>query len=515
MPEAQAEVVAFLSDGASYGAPGLAAAPGVPVERIETHISIVFLAGERAYKLKRAVRYSYVDYSTAVLREKYCRVELELNRRTAPEIYLRVRAITRDAAGVLAFDGAGEAVDFVLEMRRFAQEDLLDRLADTGRLTPGLMRDVTDAIAAFHDAAEVVPGFGGAAAMRAVIAGNAENLAEAAPLLERDVAQAVSDAALAALERVAPLLEARKAAGRVRRCHGDLHLRNLCLVEGKPLLFDCIEFNEEFSCIDVLYDLAFLLMDLLHRGMAGAANAVCNRYMDRTGDWGGMALLPLFISVRAAVRAHVLVAQYRKTSAPETLEEARAYLALAGEVLKSQVPFVLAVGGVSGSGKSTVAAALAARLGMAPGARVIRSDVLRKRIYGVAPEVKLPVAAYDSGTTALVYAAMWEQGAQVLAAGYPVILDATFLAAAAREAARVLAARAGVGFCGVWLEAPMAALEGRLAGRKFDASDADVAVMRGQAVDGVVDWLRVDAAEGVEAQVARILGAPRGAVVRK
>jgi len=357
MAEAPAGVVGFLSDGASYGALGVAAAPGVPVERIETHISIVFLVGERAYKLKRAVRFSYVDYSTADLREKYCRVELELNRRTAPEIYLRVRAVTREADGALAFDGAGEAVDFVVEMRRFAQEDLLDRLAERGGLTAELLREVTDKIAAFHDAAEVVPGFGGAAAMRAVIAGNKQNLLEAAPLLERDLAQAVSDASLAALEKVAPLLEARKAGGRVRRCHGDLHLRNICLVEGKPLLFDCIEFSEEFSCIDVLYDLAFLLMDLLHRGMAGAANAVCNRYLDRTGDWGGMALLPLFISVRAAVRAHVLVAQYRKTLVEQTLTAARAYLVLAGEVLKPQVPFLVAVGGVSGTGKSTVAAA--------------------------------------------------------------------------------------------------------------------------------------------------------------
>ncbi|GLR66789.1 kinase [Acidocella aquatica] len=514
MAEAQAEVIAFLSDGAGYGA------PGGPVERIETHISIVFLVGERAYKLKRAVRFSYVDYSTLALRETYCRRELELNRRSAPELYLRVRAITHVPGGGLEFDGTGQAVDFVLEMRRFAQESLLDRLADCGGLTPGLMRDVTDTIAAFHEAAAAVPGFGGAAVMRAVIAGNAENLSRAAPLLDGAAAREVSEAALVVLETMAPLLEARKAAGKVRRCHGDLHLRNICLLEGKPLLFDCIEFNEAFSCIDVLYDLAFLLMDLLHRGFSAQANAVCNRYLDRTGDWGGVALLPLFISMRAAVRAHVLVAQYCNILAAQTLAAARAYLALAGRALVGRTPFLVAIGGLSGTGKSTVAAALAGRFGPVPGARVIRSDVVRKMLSGVAPEVKLPATAYDVETSARVYAAMWAQARAVLAAGCPVILDAAFLAAGMRAEARALAARAGVGFCGVWLQAPVAVLEARLAERRGDASDADVLVMRGQAVEGVVDWLVVDAAAGVEAQVERILDAPlwgasREAVVRK
>ncbi len=519
MAEAQAGVIAFLSEGSSYGAPeGL-------VERIETHISIVFLAGERAYKLKRAVKFSYVDYSTPALREMYCRRELALNQRSAPELYLRVRALTRGADGGLEFDGAGVAVDFVLEMRRFAQEDLLDRLAAAGGLTPALLRAVTDEIAAFHEAAAVAPGFGGAAAARAVIAGNAKNLMQAAPLLDADAAREVSSAALAVLESLAPLLEARKAAGKVRRCHGDLHLGNICLLEGRPRLFDCIEFNEDFSCIDVLYDLAFLLMDLLHRGLAAQANAVCNRYLDRTGDVGGLALLPLFISMRAAVRAHVLVAQYRNTLAAHTLAAARAYLALAGEALWRQAPFLLAIGGLSGSGKSTIAAALAGRLGPVPGARVIRSDVVRKWIFGVAPEVRLPAAAYDAAASARVYAAMEEQAAAVLAAGHVVVLDAAFLAAGARTAVRALAARAGVGFCGVWLQAPVAVLAARLAGRRGDASDADAAVMRAQAVEGEVDWLGVDATAGSGAQVARIweelllrglvVEAPRGASARK
>ncbi|MDD2796278.1 bifunctional aminoglycoside phosphotransferase/ATP-binding protein [Acidocella sp.] len=358
-----------------------------------------------------------------------------------------------------------------------------------------------------------------------MIAENAENLTRAVPLLDADAARKVSAAALVVLEGLAPLLEARKAAGRVRRCHGDLHLRNICLLEGRPRLFDCIEFDENFSCIDVLYDLAFLLMDLLHRGFTAQANAVCNRYLDRTGDVGGMALLPLFISMRAAVRAHVLVAQYRNNLAAAGLAAARAYLALAGEALRLRTPFLLAIGGLSGTGKSTIAAALAWRLGPVPGARVIRSDVVRKQIFGVAPEVRLPAAAYDAGTSARVYAAMEEQAQEVLAAGYPVIVDAAFLAVEMRAEARALAARAGVGFCGVWLQAPVAVLAARLAGRRGDASDADAAVMREQAVEGAVDWLVVDATAGTGTQVARILDAlilrglvvdaPRGAVTQK
>jgi len=331
----QSEVIAFLAQAAEA--------------REETHISIIFLGADTAWKLKRAIRFSYLDYSTPELRKKYCEAELTLNRRTAPEIYRRVRAITRAPSGGLEFDGPGPAVDYVLEMQRFPAHVLFEDLAESGQLTPALLRATTDEIAAFHQRAEIIQG-GGAAALRGVITGNAANLLAASPPLTRALVAQVNTKALAALTTHAALLDRRAKTGKTRRCHGDLHLRNILCLHGKPVLFDAIEFSDAFSCIDILYDLAFLLMDLLHRGAQGLAALVFNRYLDVSAEADGLAALPLFISVRAAIRAHVAVAQGRG-------EEALAYLTLAAAALRPAAPRLIAIGGLSGSGKSTLAAA--------------------------------------------------------------------------------------------------------------------------------------------------------------
>jgi uncharacterized protein len=350
-----------LSDGTSYGLPGTA------VERIETHISMVFLIGERAYKLKRAVAFSYLDFSTTALRERFCRAELGLNRRTAPELYLGLRSITRRPDGVLAFGDGDNVVDWVVEMRRFAENDIFDRLAQSGRLTAGLMRDLTDVIAAFHAAAEVTAGYGGRAGIAETIAGNDANLLLSCPPLERERAEALRAQSTTKLAAVGSVLDRRRERGRVRRCHGDLHLRNICLFQGRPTLFDCIEFSDGMACIDVLYDLAFLVIDLTHRGFGDLANLVLNRYLDLSPDSDGLPALPLFLSVRAAVRAHVLAAVYRRNPAAETLREPQSYLSLAATLLQPHPPRLIAVAGLSGTGKSTLAQALAGRA--AAGAR--------------------------------------------------------------------------------------------------------------------------------------------------
>src|SRR5262245_60860365 len=277
----QGAVIAFLSDPATYGV--------AAVERIETHASVVFLAGDRAYKLKRAIRFSYLDYSTPALREQYCRAELALNRRTAPSLYEAVRPVTREAAG-FAFGGPGPVVDWVVVMRRFDQDTLFDRLAERAALTGPLVLDLAGQIARFHAAAEVDADAGGLAGMRETVKINADNLAAAATDVfdTADVARltATTDAALA---RVAETLESRRREGRVRWCHGDLHLRNICLVDGRPTLFDCIEFSRLIACIDVLYDLAFLLMDLHGRGLDQASNAIFNRYLDLRDESDGLS----------------------------------------------------------------------------------------------------------------------------------------------------------------------------------------------------------------------------------
>ncbi len=475
MPD-QDEVIAYLAQGAEA--------------RAETHISIVFLHAGTAYKLKRAVRFSYLDYSTPVRRKAFCEAELALNRRTAPQLYRRVRAITRAASGGLEFDGPGEAVDYVLEMRRFAEADIFDSLAKAGRLSAPLLRDLTDNIAAFHQAAERTPR-DGAALLRGVVEGNAENLAKAG--FDPALVDEVNAACRVAVEAHAALLTARGAG--IRRCHGDLHLGNIVLWQGRPLLFDCIEFSDDFACIDPLYDLAFLLMDLLRRGESCFAALVFNRYLDRAKEADGMAAMKLFIAVRAVIRAHVLAAQGRG-------EEGKTYLALAALVLRPATPRLLAVGGVSGSGKSTLAAAVAPELPPAPGARVLRSDVLRKTLCGVPPETRLPESAYTREMSAKVYAELLTQAEAALDAGYSVILDAAFLRREEREAAAALAGRLGVAFTGVWLDAPDEVLIARLDARRGDASDAGADVLRRQREweTGEIGWTRIDAASPKAAQ---------------
>jgi hypothetical protein len=377
----QSAVLALLADPATYGA------RVDDVQRIDTHGAIVFLAGERAYKVKRAVAYPYMDFSTLEQRRRLCLREREINSRTAPGLYLDVVPVTETAAG-LALSGDGEAVEWVLVMRRFGQDQLLSQLAEAGRLTAQTMTALADAVARFHDAAEPRHDIAaGARAMRWVVSENGEEFAERTNLFDPDTARRVTEGGLAQIDRHAALLDARAAGGKVRLCHGDMHLRNVVLLDGKPTLFDAIEFNDAIACIDVVYDLAFLLMDLEHRGLRPFANLVLNRYLQRRDEAEALALLPLFLSARAAVRAKVaasleaVAGKDGDKAARRT--EALAYFELAGRYLDPPPPCLVAVGGLSGTGKTTLARALAPDLGAAPGALHLRSDVLRKQLAGV------------------------------------------------------------------------------------------------------------------------------------
>ena len=497
----QAAVIAFLSAPSTYG--------DAAVERIDTHASVVFLAGDHAYKLKRAVRFSYLDYSTRALREQFCRGELALNRRTAPDMYQEVRSITLERDGGLAFNGLGPAVDWVVVMRRFDQETLFDRLAEHGELTGALMINLAEQIAQFHAVADVDFDAGGFAGMIETVEGNASNLWAAVPLAfdYTDVTQLVATTG-SAVSRLADCLEARRRTGKVRRCHGDLHLRNICLVDDRPTLFDCVEFNRAIACIDVLYDLAFLLMDLHARRLDSHASTVFNRYLDLQSETDGLAALPLFLSVRAAVRAHVTVAEAHKQSSHqhrhELIDLARRYLALAMDLLRSQPPRLIAIGGLSGTGKSTLAYGLAPELGGAPGARVLRSDVIRKRLLGVGLPDRLPPTAYAADTSKRVYLTIIEETMAALAAGQSVVADAVYGCPEERAAIAEVGRKCHVPFVGVWLEAPTEVLESRIESRRGDASDADVAVLRRQLTYdvGQIDWQRVSAGGSIEAMLA-------------
>ncbi|GAB3470149.1 phosphotransferase [Azotobacter salinestris] len=329
---AQDEVIAFLSRAASYGA------PDGRVERIESHGSLVFLHGERAYKLKRAVAYAALDYRSLSSREHACRAELRLNRRTAPQLYLDVRSINRAADGGLQFDGAGPVLDWVVMMRRFPQAALFENLAVAGQLTETLMDRLGAEIARFHAGAELTPQFGGPAALRLVIEENHRELCRYPDLLDPGARNALHRAALAALDAQAGELDRRRRVGRVRRCHGDLRLANVCLLDGRPTPFDGIEFSDRLSCIDVLHDLAFLLLDLQHHGLDALATRLLHSYLAHAGEPEDCRPLPLFLSLRAATRSFTLACsagrQHDPALAADKARQARALLERAAACLR-------------------------------------------------------------------------------------------------------------------------------------------------------------------------------------
>ena len=494
----QSAVVEFLGASPTHG--------GAPVERIDTHTAVVFLAGARAWKLKRAVRFDYLDFSTLDRRKACCEAEVRLNQRTAPSIYLGVVAVTRETGGTLTLGGEGTPVEWLVAMNRFDQAALLDRMAAGGTLGLELMPPLGAAIAAFHHDAEPRANHGGAAGMRAVAEGNAAGFGDVgAGVLDPAACARLTAATLGAIAQHARLLDDRRDAGCVRQCHGDLHLRNIVLLDGRPTLFDAIEFNDALACIDVLYDLAFLLMDLWRRQLPRHANVVWNVYLATARDIAGLPLLPLFLSLRAAVRAKTSATAARvqpeAAAARELQQLAREYLALAERLLEPRGPRLVAIGGLSGTGKSTLAAALAPRLGSPPGAVVLRSDEIRKRMCGVDPQQRLGAAGYTAGVSAQVYAALAEQARAVVSGGSSVIADAVYGTPLQRLAIEHAAAAAGVPFAGFWLDAPESALVPRVAQRRGDASDADAAVVRlQQARDtGVITWQRVDASGSADA----------------
>lgn len=503
----QAEVIRFLEAPSTHG--------GEAVERIDTHASVVFLAAARAWKLKRAVRYDYLDFSTSERRRAMCERELHINTRMAPTLYRRVVAITRQPDGRLALAGPGPAVDWVIEMTRFDGEGLLDRLAARGALALELMTPLAASIATMHASAEPRPEHGGRAGMAWTIDGNTKALAATPRVFDVDEVQRLAHAATAALDRHAGLLDRRRDAGLVRQCHGDLHLRNIVLLDGVPTPFDAVEFNDEIACIDVIYDLAFLFMDLWRRRLPHHANAVLNGYLRHEADLGGLALLPLFLSCRAAIRAKTSAAAAVLASTEDRRHEleraAREYLIMAGSLLRPPPPTLVAVGGFSGSGKSTLARQLAAFVGAVPGAVVVRSDEIRKRICGVDPMTPLGSGGYTPAVSTQVYGAAAEQAARILAAGHSAIVDAVFAGSQDREAIERVAVAAGVPFAGLWLDASAATLEQRVQARRGDPSDADAAIVRAQVQvgSGAVTWQRLDASGDAASVVAAGLGCMR------
>lgn len=459
-----------------------------PERRVDTHGAVVFLTRERAYKLKRAVKFPYMDFSTVAIRAAMCRAEIDINHKLAPEIYLGVAAVRRAADGTLALGDIGEfvadAVDWLVVMRRFDEDGLLDRMAERGALTPELMAALGARVAAYHNRLEPVSGFSGPDDYRRSVAADIRQLREQGDRLDPAVTDALATALPGALEPFIELVARRAGAGAVRRCHGDLHLRNIVLIDGQPIPFDAIEFSERIASIDVLYDLAFALMDLCDRDLRALANRLLNDWLWRIEELpqasheDALALLPHFLSRRACVRAFVEASG--AALAGKTSETARTYQRQALAFLQPEPPRVLAIGGLSGSGKTTLALKLAPGVGRAPGAVVVRSDVERKRRAGIALEERMPSGSYTPQASAEVYAACLARAERILKAGCSVVLDAVFAREPERAAAEALAAKLGVPFEGLWLDVPKEVAQARVAARSGDASDATPAVIERQ-----------------------------------
>ena len=483
----QAEVVAFLTnDGLGHTRP----------QRIDTHAASVFLTEDRAWKLKRAIKFDYLDFSTTQKRKKALETELLLNRRSAPNLYIGIHAVTRDETGRLQIDGSGDAIDWLLEMHRFNDDARLDQLAEAGRFTGPILIRLADNIHGFHSQTVPVLHHTGAQSFRNVIGGNTVSMSAFPGILDGPQRELVSNRQSMLVERFAALLDARARSGRVRHAHGDLHLANIAMIDNEPTLFDCLEFSTELATVDVLYDIAFLLMDLWHRGHRNEANVIFNRYLDLSpNDEDGIALMPLFLSVRAVIRAHVSAAQSARADGDATLaNRARAYLRLADDILVPVPARLIAIGGLSGTGKSTLARCLGDEFGHPPGARILRSDVIRKRRAGVAPEVRLSEAYYGAEESAGVYRVLYRMVGAALGQGSAVIADAVFARPSERTAVGAITGPMELRFDGIWLVAGEADRIERVSARAADASDADATVARRQStlnLGPIKEWHRL------------------------
>jgi len=458
---------------------------------LETHISWVLLTGDYAYKIKKRVDLGFLDYSTLERRRRCCEEELRLNRRLAPTLYLAVLPITGEAAHP-AWDGTGPVIEYALKMREFPQAAQLDRVLRRGELTSGHISQLARLVAAFHDAATVAGRESPYGVAEQVWQPALQNFQQIRPYLDaardREILDALQHWSEVEFHRLTPVWSARKSDGCIRECHGDMHLGNMALVDGELLIFDCIEFSEALRWIDVMSESAFVVMDLDDRGRPDLAQRFLNDYLQHGGDYGGLQVLRFYQVYRALVRAKVACIRLAQPGLPnveraETHARARRYLALAQRYTRPVPTPLIITHGLSGSGKTTLSDVLVE----SGGAIRVRSDVERKRLFGLAPEARsdsaLAAGLYSKEADDRTYGCLANRARVIIASGFPVVVDAAFLQRAQRDLFRTLAAELNVPFVIFHCYAPASLLRQRIqrrAAARSDASEADLAVLEYQ-----------------------------------
>lgn len=472
------------------------AALGDDAQCLQTHISWVLLAGSRAYKIKKPLSLGFLDFSTLDQRRAACLEELRINRRTAPGMYEAVVAVLGPVqqprlVPLDVVQQGTEVLDYGVQMQRFADDQLLAQQLAAGTLTSAHLDALAQQVAHLHARACVAPAgsdWGSSTLVRQQAQANFDSLASAL-LPDTDRAR------LADLQRwtnhegqrLAPLMAQRQGSGFVRECHGDLHLCNLVLISGQPQLFDAIEFSQALRWIDTVADIAFLFMDLQAQGRPDLAWQFLNGWLEHTGDYAALALLPWYAVYRALVRAMVaglrLAQAGDEATRTDSLAQVQRYLALAQQLRQPRARWLLLAHGVSGSGKSHHSARLSAERGVVR----LRADVERKRLFGLAPAAAsagvVPGGIYTPDATQRTYDHLTVLAAQVLNAGYPVLVDATFLSRAHRAQFVALAVQQQVPCRILSFDAPLHVLRERVERRlrKGDnASEATLAVLEAQ-----------------------------------
>jgi hypothetical protein len=498
----QAEIVAFLLRPDEPGGP--------PATMIETHAARVFLSRTRALKLKKPVRFPFLDFSTLARREAACRAELVVNAPFAASLYKGVQPVVRRLDGTLALGGPGETLDWVVEMVRFDETLTLDRLAGRGTLSFVTVEDLGHRLARAHRAAPSADPVAFEAMIAATEADTEASIARAGSLVPAADLAGIRHAVAEALTRTADLRASRARRGLVRRGHGDLHLGNIALIQGRAVPFDALEFDPVVASGDLLYDLAFLVMDLIERGRRAAVPVLLSAWLADCADLpdlDGLSLLPVYVAIRAGIRAKVAVLKREGGGATPDADAAGliAYAALMRRVLEPSTPRLVALGGLSGTGKSTLARLLAPDLGGPFGAVILRSDVERKTMRGLGPLDRLPPDAYAPEASAAVFARLRARADRILASGLPVIVDAVHSRPEERAAIREVAAACDVPFAGLFLSADLETRLTRVSARVLDASDADAAVARAQAgydIGSLAGWTVLPAGGNPDALLA-------------